>query len=66
LPNPLIAGDNFLLELTYAIPLCKVFKHLEWAGKLAAVSGSPVPSKNLLLELPIQFGHTDRGGIKGT
>ena len=27
-PNPLIADDNFLLELTYAIHHCKGFKRL--------------------------------------
>jgi hypothetical protein len=34
LPNPLIADDNFLLELTYAIRLCKGFERLAYFRKI--------------------------------
>jgi len=48
LPKPLIADDNFLLELTYAIRLCKGFKRLEYVRPLAGVSGNPMSSKVVL------------------
>jgi len=41
LSNPLIAGDNFLLELSYAIHLCKGFKRLATFGKPAWLPGKP-------------------------
>ena len=47
LPNPLIADDNFLLELPYAISLCKGFKRLATFGNPAWARGKPLLYKNL-------------------
>jgi hypothetical protein len=47
LPNPLIADDNFLLELPYAIGLCKGFQRLATFGNPAWAPGKPLCDKNL-------------------
>jgi hypothetical protein len=47
LPNPLIADDNFLLELTYAIHLCKGFKRLASFEKPVWLTVQPLSYKNI-------------------
>ena len=66
LSNPLIADDNFLLELTYAIRLCKGFKRLAYFRKIASVSGKPLSCENILWRYQFNIATPVSGQIKGT